>query len=153
MSVCRPEPRRPDVLVSCASLSEFLPRLLPPSHSQSHVTGRHGPEGGRAGGSSLDVTAETPVAEQATYRPSFPQPPEMAVRSDHTGPRTRAQVGEIRKTCYLLCPSDLPHTHPLRNKIVQDEIIVMRQRMRKFLQLKIHKKLVNVVLVLMWCKY
>lgn len=123
VAASRPQPRRPEILTSCAVLGESLPRLLPPPPPQVHRT--ECPD--EMGGASLDVTDEPSAMEQA------------APLSLPTGGKLDTRSPPPSHTPSPSLPG-LPESHPLRNAAVQDEIRAMRQAMRNYFQLKLHQK-------------
>lgn len=86
--------------------------------------------------SSLWVTGSSPKV--ACHASSLP-PRE---RLDHTSSSLQETPPQEDTLCVYI-PPELPTAHPLRNTDVQEELLLMRQRMRKYLQLKIHKKSVR----------
>ena len=116
----RPQPRR---LAPLTPFSEALPRLLPPLPPQ-------GPEprevGGvrRGGTESLDVTAE-PLTDPTLSQTSLSSPKEPLPSS---------------QPFMATGPQPLPPSHPLRERSIREEILSMRQQLRKYLQLKIQQK-------------
>ena len=148
----RPQPRRPSYLTA---VGDSLPRLAPPPPPHSHMTGH--PEGGN----SLDVTSElTVMGSQVSVSPSgagechapssAPSIPReiktcRTLSSSSSGEAWACHTSSSppsspREMCHAPCPADLPHSHPLKDKNVQDKIMLMRRRMREYLQLKVDQK-------------
>lgn len=142
----RPQPRRPAILTA---VGDSLPRLVPPPPPHSHMTGHPG------GGNSLDVTSEPAASAGETRTCHAPSPQPSIPRETRTchAPSSSSSSGEAwtchtpssppsspREMCHTPCLADLHLSHPLRNKTIQDKIMLMRQRMREYLQLKIDQK-------------
>lgn len=115
--VARPAPRRHDLL------GESLPRLLPPlpPHVQAHHHSQHQPvveKAGEVADNSLDVTSASTLDAggqkiSGVYAPSTSH----CVPSNATHP-------------------PLPSSHPLGNRRVQEQMLLMRKEMRTLLDLK-----------------
>lgn len=155
----RPQPRK---LVTHCSTSESVPRIPPPP--RPHVQPGSGYLGGpgkslpcltpscrppEGGGSSLDVTTETSVAGsfQTSWSSSPISHPPLLPGDSPAPPPPGLPVSHPRPPPELPVPHpplELPVSHPLRNKAIQEDIVMMREKMRHYLQLKIQQKLVTL---------
>lgn len=121
------------VLQTISPPTATSPRATCHTSSSLHVVTSLPPRDQGASTSLRGVRHTSPLHRSHTPSFKFPEP-------CHTSLHPSLQ--ETRPPG-MLVPQELPATHPLRNADTQGEILLMRQRMQRYLQLKIHRKLVR----------